>query len=531
MTRTIELEYQRLGFAQSRKTPKNWREIGKQLHQSLVRRCDQAIERLQAEGKYLAAKRENLIAALESSPSAEAIQRNTVIGWLFLLFGTALLFASYYFLVITFEPFRLGETKLHVLSAAFAILTAVLTELFFRAHRERNQIMFSASATGLFMLFGAVTLLAIVRANLFGVLVSGSAGASMPSVSGTGLDPMTDVSAFYSQALRILRVVLPVLTFVLDLGAGLAIHEGLDRALSADFFRYRMLRKVERKMLRLQTSVKTNEVLPDVFDTNYTAGGIQGENQLDERDRKVAMWIPVALGLAFVFAACTYQAFGQDTPEAKHDSLIIVLDLTQSTNTPGFDGLSEFKKNRDAVESFIQKLASPGMKVMVIGITSQSWSRPSILLDGKVDSDPGYFGERLASARKNLTLTFRKSTTNLQPTEKQSDVLGAVLLAAQVAESTKAHHPLIIFLSDMRQCSDTIDLERVRQVAVDKSINSTRDLGLLPRLKGASVYVLGAHSAGKSPLYWDSLRKFWEEYFQTTGARVKEFSPLRDLAP
>jgi hypothetical protein len=526
---TAESKFQRLGRREALRAPTRWREIGQFHFASLRKQCEQLIQRLTMEGNRLADKHVRLLAALESSPAEEKLHTDLVIGALFLACAAFLAFASYYFLRITLEPFRLGDFKLDIIAAAFAILTVVLTELFFRAHQESKLILRSVCATALLFLFGGLMALALVRAHLFGLLASTvQVGGTSPEAGSAG-DTLSGAHFFYLHALRLLKVVLPVLTFVLDLGSGLAFHEGLERALSSDLLRYWKLKRIEKKMQMVQSRLLAHQVLPEIFEANYAAGGIQGESYAEQPDKRMALWIPVVLALIFFLVVGACEAFGQQVRPAKSDLLIIALDLTRSSDVATFDGSSEFNKNRAAMEELVKRLAEPGMSIIVLGITGRSWSQPAILLDDAIEADPGFFGERLEASRRSLIANLRSKTRSLVPSATESDVLGAALLASQLVESRKPRNPSIVFLSDMRQSGKEIDLEHSSRIEPNKDLNRARQLGLVANLKGVSVYVLGAHSAGRTALYWQSLQKFWEEYFRAAGADLRAFTALREI--
>src|SRR2546421_5481997 len=296
---TTETKFQRLGRREALRAPAKWREIGQFHLASLIKQREQAIQCLSREANVQASKREELLSALESAPSEEAVHTNLAIGVMFLACATFLAFASYYFLRLTLEPFRLGDFKLDVIAAAFAVLTVVLTELFFRAHQENKFVLRSASATGLLLLFAGLMALALVRAHLFGMLVSTGPIVDASSEGGSGVDAISGAHSFYLHALRLLKFVLPVLTFVLDLGAGLAFHEGIERAISSDSLRYWKLRKTQKKIQLVHTHLQAQQVLPEIFEANYAAGGIRGESYAEHPDKRMALWIPIVLALFF----------------------------------------------------------------------------------------------------------------------------------------------------------------------------------------------------------------------------------------
>ena len=51
--------------------------------------------------------------------------------------------------------------------------------------------------------------------------------------------------------------------------------------------------------------------------------------------------------------------------------------------------------------------------------------------------------------------------------------------------------------------------------------------GLIAKLDGVRVWVLGVHTHGSDIGHWRALKAFWLEYFRKAGANVKLFSPNR----
>jgi hypothetical protein len=203
------------------------------------------------------------------------------------------------------------------------------------------------------------------------------------------------------------------------------------------------------------------------------------------------------------------------------------VDLTQSVQDTGPDGKSNFQKNIGAVSTLLGKL--PGStRIVVLGITDQSFAQPYLLLSARVTDDPGHFGERLQAARAELVQLWKHHTAQLKPQSQYTDILGMLALAEQVfSESSEGRHALII-LSDMRHHTRALDLESGTIVPGLATIG--RKTALLPtRLQNVEVYALGVDSAGKPQEYWESLRAFWSDYFQNAGAELRSYSVFREL--
>lgn len=141
----------------------------------------------------------------------------------------------------------------------------------------------------------------------------------------------------------------------------------------------------------------------------------------------------------------------------------------------------------------------------------------------------GYFGERLAAARKQLFREWAEVSKQAQAEFPHTDILGALLLAGQIlTESPRATKVLILF-SDMRHEALGIDIEspdRINGIEVMKSVERG---GLIADLSNVEVHVAGAVAPSRHPAYWASLRAFWAKYFESAGARLSRFSVTREV--
>jgi hypothetical protein len=92
----------------------------------------------------------------------------------------------------------------------------------------------------------------------------------------------------------------------------------------------------------------------------------------------------------------------------------------------------------------------------------------------------------------------------------------------------KKRHVLII-LSDMRHHTPNLDLES-GGIAPHFSALKTQNGFSCVALPDVEVFVAGVGADGKSIAYWESLKEFWSEYFQSAGARLRAYSALRELS-
>jgi hypothetical protein len=112
-----------------------------------------------------------------------------------------------------------------------------------------------------------------------------------------------------------------------------------------------------------------------------------------------------------------------------------------------------------------------------------------------------------------------------------TDILGALSLASQIfsqLSSAEDRRTLVLF-SDMRNHTCDLDMELPPAVSTSNCIRKT--FGVDPTdLPHVQVYALGVDGSGRSTAYWQSLEKFWNDYFRKSGATLGGFSALRELS-
>jgi hypothetical protein len=79
----------------------------------------------------------------------------------------------------------------------------------------------------------------------------------------------------------------------------------------------------------------------------------------------------------------------------------------------------------------------------------------------------------------------------------------------------------------MRQCASGINFEKPEKIQGEIVLKKIEQLGLIPEMRGVKVACLGVHSAGKTPVYWSSMKEFWTRYFTMTKAKLLIFSMER----
>jgi hypothetical protein len=210
-----------------------------------------------------------------------------------------------------------------------------------------------------------------------------------------------------------------------------------------------------------------------------------------------------------------------------HLNLVVAIDLTRSVAAVGPDGESDFQKNVEGASRVLAQVPA-GTRLTVIGITDHSFAEPYILMRARVPNDPGYFGERLNAARRQIVQVWSQKAARLSPDFKQTDIFGALELAGQIfAEEQSENRKKLVIFSDMRESVPGIDFERMKSIPPYRAVVDT--CGEPPHLNNVQVNVAGADGVGKSVAYWKSLSRFWGEFFQSAGATLESFAVLEEL--
>jgi hypothetical protein len=192
----------------------------------------------------------------------------------------------------------------------------------------------------------------------------------------------------------------------------------------------------------------------------------------------------------------------------------------------GPDGTTEFQKNIDGVTDVLAQVPA-GARITIIGITDRSFAQPYILLSATVPDDPGYFGERLSTARRELAQVWKQRSAKLEPKFPGTDILGALELASQMFSQypSGGEHRMLVIFSDMRNHTQELNLDSRNVLSVAQMQHVTRER---PDLRNVQVFALGIDGAGSTTEEWSKRKEFWCEYFERTGAMLRTFSVLRE---
>jgi hypothetical protein len=169
----------------------------------------------------------------------------------------------------------------------------------------------------------------------------------------------------------------------------------------------------------------------------------------------------------------------------------------------------------------------PGTHVTVVGIRDNSFGQPDILLSARVDSDTGYFGEKLEDAQKLLVAAWSKKSRTLTAHYAHTDILGVFFLAEQLFRDVPASNKkeLVIF-SDMLQDTKEFAI-RQRGITIADAMRTLKANQLIADLSQVDVYALGVNESSAKTKSWIATREFWSGYIVAAGGTLRQYSVLR----
>jgi hypothetical protein len=475
---------------------------------------------LRHEGSLLLEEERNLIERLRHAPppgDLRSRRRKAAYYWGITI---VLTLAAFVFSLLTFDPFRVGW-KGYLYCLGIAIVTPFLLEQILEKWNAERLLKVLA-ATACASAFTSLALLAVIRGDLFAEQMKNT----QPVVILDDAQPQTPSQPennFYDAAVALLRLVMALLAVAMELAAGLALHQAwrIGSSSTEDWDKLQgRLGELHQRMLDITHEITLLQNEANVFAARFWRNFYRA--MLTHSIRSAITKLPAVVLAVFLLAQA--RAIAQN-----HTTLVVAVDLTRSVAVAGPDGKTEFQKNIDGVMKLLAQVPADS-RVTVIGITDQSFARPDILLSAAIPGEAGYFGERLAAARGELVRAWKTRSARLMPAFRQTDIIGALLLAGQIFGQENDHgKSVLVVFSDMRHSTKELNLELHPGLPSFPHAADRSHIISLADLRGVHVYALGVDGAGMPITYWQSLREFWTEYFMVTGADLRVFSVLRDL--
>jgi hypothetical protein len=365
----------------------------------------------------------------------------------------------------------------------------------------------------------SLVLLAVVRGDL---LIEHIRNVAPVVVMNGDAPPPPAVSTFFERTLGLLRIIMAFLALAIELGAGIALYEARRWSASGEdgVSLRRSLAALRDEMIEHGHALWLLENEGAIFENQFWRDFYRSLLNGVKRGA-IQKLVLLVLSLALLVPGRLFAADRLD--------VVILLDLSRSVAAKDHTNTEEFKKNVDSVAGVLATLPA-GSRVAVFGITDDSFGTPYPLLRAQLDDDEGYFKERLAKGHAELVRAWGERSSGLAAHFPKTDLLGAILVAAQVFDHPPANRrEVLMIFSDMRQATSMLDLERPALVRRTEALQQVAKNHLVPDLHGVDVYALGVDSSGKSVNYWQTLRDFWIGYFALAGATVENYSILRQI--
>jgi hypothetical protein len=430
---------------------------------------------------------------------------------------SVLVIAGFVLSLLTLEPFQLGLKGLFY-CLGIAIAVPYLVEGTLNRLSSEKLVRVLVTVSSIVALVSLMTL-AVIR----GELLAKHTREASPAVTIEGDDPQPAQAkpSFYDDTVPLLQIVMVLLAFAMEVGAGIAVHEAerVSANLGDSYDELQRAREVvQAKLAELGQEILALQSEPGLFVSKFWRDFHWAVLKRSVGNAAKAFALG-ALGLLFAFPARAQKPL----------ELVILIDLRQSVRANGPDHRSEFQKNVAAVSEVLRHVPA-GAHITVVGITDDSFAQPYFLLSATVTGDTGYFGEKIDAARQRLANAWKKRSREMTPSFPGTDLLGAFLIASQVfAKAGPGKHDELVVFSDMWQETREFDFARTRERCKAELITQVKSRRLVVNLRDADVYVLGVDSAGRTKSDWLCARQFWTAYFAEAGAALRDYSVLRQM--
>jgi hypothetical protein len=432
--------------------------------------------------------------------------------------AAVLIIAGFVLAQLTLEPFQLGRKSLfYCLGIAISVPYLVETTLDRLASEKLIRVLVTVSS--IVALISLMTL-AVIRGQLLAKHTQEDSSAVVIDGEETQNNPSK--ASFYDDTVPLLQIVMVLLAFSMEVGAGIALHEAerVSANLGESHEELQRARAgVQAKLALLVQEIMALQSEPAVFVTKFWR-----DFHWAVLKRSIGNAAKVGLvGVLFFLFLSTLTTNAQQRVE-----LVVLIDLSRSVGANGPDDRSEFQKNVAAVSQVLRQVPA-GAHVTILGITDDSFAQPYFLLRATVASEAGYFGEKLTSARQRLETTWKTRSRNLTPSFAGTDLFGAFLVAGQIFQEVGAgRRDVLVVFSDMWQETREFNFGRATGICAPEAMEKVRAQKLLANLRDAEVEVLGTDAPGRNKAEWACVRDFWMKYLAEAGAKSREYSVMRE---
>jgi hypothetical protein len=232
------------------------------------------------------------------------------------------------------------------------------------------------------------------------------------------------------------------------------------------------------------------------------------------------LWLLLALILV---AGCA-----PATPAASQHATAVVVFVDFSASIGGEDRASY----RREIETEILPSLVEGDRLLIAAIHDKTLTDFRPLVEANLPARPqfnGFFDNVLKFNRKSKDVEAQVARVKDKTKAEVAHVFGkrsvapltdifSSLLIAQKLFYDEPRRKVLVLMSDMIEDNPPYDFERMAwsSATIDKTLGELEAQGLVPKLSGVCVYVSGA--SAKTAAIAEHIGRFWQAYFQRTGA-------------
>ena len=466
--------------------------------------------------------------------SFTALMQNSLKIMIFLVIAAITIPGEFMFTVYTLRYLNIGTIGTYALSAAIMVLSFEAFDHYLTSYRFSNPQHDNA----IFAFFGLLSVGSVIALFYFLVKVR-SKMLTISTLTSLTNDPRKTLDLteqFYRNNPSTWVMVFLTMTFLIV--TSISYHIAKNLIVGNFVIMTLFLRKfwTERKLKRMQRILNRAETALERFELEYEEGLISEELRSRTRQPRGFASKPINLNLPdnffmillnpiVIFLIVVGVIVFLFPMIAKGAEYIIALDVSKSVTVKDHEGGQEFKKNIASIADFIIAL-DPGDSIKIIAISDRSFTNSQIYINETISSKNGLFGE--IPAKDKVRIQEKWDSLKLSPSAPWTDIFGAMNLASILFTDRQGEKVLIIY-SDMRQSDQIVDFEKSRIIDTGKVMETVSRKNLVPDLHDVEVHCLGVHSARKSLQYWQSLKRFWQTYFEQSKAVLKTYTIERRI--
>jgi len=441
------------------------------------------ITSLSAELALRTEQRDELRDAIKRTPKPDAACRGSR-TW-YVVIAAILGLAGFAFAHLALTPFGI-RWEVWPIAVALSVVCAYATdEALERCACER--LVIAAALLSFVASLSGLLIMALVRGDLLILFLRNT--VSSATLDGSLPAGTNDAAQFYLDAAWKLRLFFALLAISMELATGLGIYGarkiGVPPPNGLGVLRQQM-HLVEAEMLRLLHRVeflkREAEIFGNEFTRDFYLGLIKGAA------RRSSKHVGPLLGLALLATACLTPGLS-----AQPLDVVVGIDLSLTSASRSYDGHFEHEKNIESAARLVGMLPA-ATRFRIAGITDQSFSRPLMLLEGQIPADRGPLEliDRIAVARRAYADQVRRTLRATPPRYRETDLIGFVLVAADLLKVTPAARKALVILSDMRHSAPPPNIETPAVVPVAAALRTVERQHQIADLRSVDVYVYGA---------------------------------------